>query len=258
MRWAAPAIGRWCFLMPSGSQPACGKSSTHSRKPEGSSFAASRPDKRSPAHLTPDVSFRDPAIAAVHRRVGTVDFYFVANTSNLSKLPTAHFSGASAGVEWWDPVSGRRVTLPVSRTSTGTEVSLGLPAYSSGFLCRRRVHHISEEAGHRWQWRRRALSRDAVLAGRRRKGCTQGSAAPLVVGDARGRSPLRYWALRARGCGTGGRPNSGTARFRRQPSDSRDKSRTERHACLARRAGPRRCRRLRQWHQGRRGVVPAL
>ena len=86
------------------------------------------------AHLTPDVSFRDPAVTAVHRRVGAVDSYFVANTSNLSKLTTANFAGASAGVEWWDPVSGRRVTLPVSRTSTGAAVSLGLQAYGSGFL----------------------------------------------------------------------------------------------------------------------------
>jgi hypothetical protein len=86
------------------------------------------------AHLTPDVSFGDPAIAAVHQRVGTVDFYFVANTSSLHKIPTANFSSVSTGVEWWDPVSGRRVTLPVSRTATGTAVSVGLPAYSSGFL----------------------------------------------------------------------------------------------------------------------------
>jgi alpha-L-rhamnosidase len=93
-----------------------------------------RPGQALAAHLTPDVLFQDPAIGLVHRRVGTVDFYFVANTSNLFKIPTVHFSGASTGVAWWDPVSGRRVTLPVSRTSTGTEFSLGLPAYGSGFL----------------------------------------------------------------------------------------------------------------------------
>jgi hypothetical protein len=93
-----------------------------------------QPGQALAAHLTPDVTFRDPAIAAVHRRVGTVDFYFVANTSSALKIPTATFSGAFRGVAWWDPVSGRRATLPVSRTATGTAFSLRLPAYGSGFL----------------------------------------------------------------------------------------------------------------------------
>ena len=44
-----------------------------------------QPGQALAAHLTPDVTFRDPAIAAVHRRVGNVDFYFIANTSSVLK-----------------------------------------------------------------------------------------------------------------------------------------------------------------------------
>lgn len=78
----------------------------------------------------PDVRLSAPedALGFVHRRIGTSDIYFVANTSNLPVIRTARFLGDRGNGAWWDPIWGRRWA-----SGTG-EIQINLAPYESRLL----------------------------------------------------------------------------------------------------------------------------
>ena len=87
--------------------------------------------------LTPDarVEPTSPDVGVVHRRVGDVDVYFVANTANAPQHVRIRFRVTQRAAEWWDPVSGDVRPLAVAPpTSASRAVSLDLPPYGSGFV----------------------------------------------------------------------------------------------------------------------------
>jgi hypothetical protein len=74
------------------------------------------------------------SIGSVHRRAGTLDAYFVANTSNLPAFLKARFHVSADSADWWDPVSGTSRAIPVKASADSAELFLDLPEYGSGFV----------------------------------------------------------------------------------------------------------------------------
>lgn len=76
-----------------------------------------------------------PQIGYVHRRVGDIDYYFIANTSNLPYENDIVLRVASRQAEWWDAMSGEFSSAQIeSSSSATTTVQLSLPAYASKIL----------------------------------------------------------------------------------------------------------------------------
>jgi hypothetical protein len=89
------------------------------------------------ARVVPDVRWASGAAALgfVHRRVGGLDVYFVANTSNRPVTTQATFR-ASGPSQRWDPLTGDRtpVSSSAAPTGDGTTVELDLAAYGATFF----------------------------------------------------------------------------------------------------------------------------
>jgi len=85
----------------------------------------------------PDVMLSPPlpAIGFVHRRIGSSDIYFLANTSNTRQTVKAAFRVAGLQAEWWDPFSGRVSSAGIAPGPEGTTtVALDLEPYASRVL----------------------------------------------------------------------------------------------------------------------------
>jgi glycosyl hydrolase family 106( putative alpha-L-rhamnosidase) len=86
--------------------------------------------------LPPDVRLEpaSPDIGHAHRRAGTNDVYFVANTANTARQ--ARLTVRARGkAEWWDPLTG--TVRPAEIVASGPEtmtVQLDLDAYGSALL----------------------------------------------------------------------------------------------------------------------------
>jgi hypothetical protein len=88
------------------------------------------------ARVTPDVAWGTDASALgfVHRRVGDADVYFVANTSNRPVTTTAAFRVSATTAERWDPRTGDRQRLTVTREGAAVRVPIALAPYASTFV----------------------------------------------------------------------------------------------------------------------------
>jgi len=84
--------------------------------------------------VTPDVRWGSDAAALgfVHRRVGDLDQYFVANTTNRPVSTQATFR-ATGSPHRWDPMSGDRVAVPTSGSGNAGAVNVDLPPYGATF-----------------------------------------------------------------------------------------------------------------------------
>ncbi len=83
--------------------------------------------------LRPDVAFSAALgdLGFVHRRAGSNDIYFVANTANVRRKVEATFRSAAAA-EMLDPMNGRAAGAPVLRRAQGaTTLALDLEPYGS-------------------------------------------------------------------------------------------------------------------------------
>ena len=76
-----------------------------------------------------------PGIGLVHRRLATIDLFFVANTSNLEQHIEASFDTTWHRAEWWDPSTG---TMTPLATRAGPDprphVAMSLAPYASGAI----------------------------------------------------------------------------------------------------------------------------
>ncbi len=70
----------------------------------------------------------NPALGFVRRRLLDQDLYFLVNTSNRPLSAQARFDTRFKAAQWWDPVSGRRRTVP------GRRIEINLAPYESAFL----------------------------------------------------------------------------------------------------------------------------
>ncbi|MBB3221966.1 glycosyl hydrolase [Pseudoduganella umbonata] len=79
---------------------------------------------------------RDPLdLLAVHRKVGSMDLYFVANHRGRPVAVEALFRDGAGAPQAWDPASGRRFALPGARTTpAGMSVPLRLEQHASVFV----------------------------------------------------------------------------------------------------------------------------
>lgn len=86
------------------------------------------------ARLTPDVRWHAEAssLGFVHRRVGDLDVYFVANTSNR-RVPTQATFRASGTPQRWDPSSGETRSIGYAGSGDLRTVDLDLAPYASTF-----------------------------------------------------------------------------------------------------------------------------
>lgn len=82
--------------------------------------------------LEPDVAFSPPLadLGFVHRTTPEAEIYFLANTGNASAKFTARFRSAAGSAEFWDPLSGKAVSLTVRNGA----VELELAPYGSGVV----------------------------------------------------------------------------------------------------------------------------
>jgi hypothetical protein len=98
-----------------------------SRELPGRLNSLARPDML----LSPSV----PDIGFVHRSIGEVELYFIANTGNTGQSVKATFRVQGKKSEWWDPISGRvSPAIILSETNGGITVQLNLEAYGSRVL----------------------------------------------------------------------------------------------------------------------------
>ncbi|HTY64452.1 MAG TPA: glycosyl hydrolase [Acidobacteriota bacterium] len=87
--------------------------------------------------LSPDLALAPeiPEIGFVHRKTGDAEIYFLANSSNFSRIAKASFRVAGLEAEWWDPMSGRITPARVSPDREGrTSLTLELEPYEGRFL----------------------------------------------------------------------------------------------------------------------------
>ena len=87
--------------------------------------------------LPPDVQLTPavPQIGFIHRRTNDAEIYFVANTSNESRIVAATFRVAGMQPEWWDPLTGKVVATEVTTRAQGTTtIRLDLAPYASRVL----------------------------------------------------------------------------------------------------------------------------
>jgi hypothetical protein len=84
--------------------------------------------------LRADVVFSPsaPEIGAVHRRTGSSEVYFLANTSNQRRSVRASFRVEGMLPECWDPMTGRSAAMEIAEQSAGaTSVAVNLEPYES-------------------------------------------------------------------------------------------------------------------------------
>ena len=76
------------------------------------------------AGLTPDIAIQPahPEVGFIHRKSGTTDVYFLANTANTPARFTATFRANGKSVEAWDAVSGRITPLPSGKNALAIEL----------------------------------------------------------------------------------------------------------------------------------------
>jgi hypothetical protein len=87
--------------------------------------------------LRPDVSFSPaaPEIGFIHRKIGSSEVYFVANTSNARRNVNALFRVQGMRAEWWDPMNGAVAPAEAqSQAGAGIKVALELEPYGSKVL----------------------------------------------------------------------------------------------------------------------------
>jgi hypothetical protein len=74
--------------------------------------------------LTPDIAIEPahPEVGFIHRKSGTTDVYFLANTANTPAKFTATFRANGKSVEAWDAVSGRVTPLPAGKNAVAIEL----------------------------------------------------------------------------------------------------------------------------------------
>src|SRR5262245_16867953 len=85
----------------------------------------------------PDVLFSPatPEIGFIHRSVGDIQIYFLANTSNVSKNVKAAFRQQGMKAEWWDPLTGNVSQASIeSQSPTETTLQLDVEPYGSRVL----------------------------------------------------------------------------------------------------------------------------
>jgi len=89
------------------------------------------------AHLSPDVDFShsEPEIGFIHRQMGKIDLYFVANTSPQPKRLHATFRVGHKAPQLLEPLTGEAHPVHVySFTEEGTKVPLTLEPFGSAIL----------------------------------------------------------------------------------------------------------------------------
>ncbi len=88
------------------------------------------------SRITPAVRWGSDAavLGFIQRRVGGVDLFFVANTTNRAITTTAALRTAASRAESWDLVNGTRHALAGTRGGEGLDVRLTLAPYASAML----------------------------------------------------------------------------------------------------------------------------
>ncbi len=83
-----------------------------------------------------------PGLDVVHRTLPEAEIYFVRNPADAAVSVTASFRSVATGAEWWDAVTGTRVSGDANVKDGRTVVKLDLPAYGSGFLVIRQARNV--------------------------------------------------------------------------------------------------------------------
>lgn len=81
--------------------------------------------------LRPDFSTGVADVGFLHRKLDDGDVYFVANTGNQPVHAQARVRGLKPDVEWWDPLTGRRMA---AEADANGRVKLDLAPYESRVL----------------------------------------------------------------------------------------------------------------------------
>jgi hypothetical protein len=125
---AAMALGRWNMSPWGLTETASGF------PPMYPDYAVTAQILRRDLHAVPDLESND-TLRYAHRKVGSDDFYFVANRSKSSLVISAKFRVAHGSPEWWDPMAGTIRRLPAFiRQSETTSIPLRLNGLQSGFV----------------------------------------------------------------------------------------------------------------------------
>ncbi len=86
-------------------------------------------------NLVKDFARDESKLDFIHRRLDSVDLYFVSNKTKNSIAETVKFRTANKQVEFWNPVSSKQFIIADAQGIDGiTTVNLELPAYGSGFV----------------------------------------------------------------------------------------------------------------------------
>lgn len=84
----------------------------------------------------------------IHRRDGTADLYFVANSKKRIEATTCRFRVVGRQPEWWDPLTGKSRDLPEFTEENGfTTIPVRLEAFESGFVVFRRPSRRIRQSG---------------------------------------------------------------------------------------------------------------
>ncbi|MBS1700800.1 MAG: hypothetical protein JST12_04000 [Armatimonadetes bacterium] len=84
--------------------------------------------------VVPDIESGD-ALRYCHRKIGSVDAYFIANRSAKLYHGNVSFRITKGSPQWWDPMTGERRALPTFRRSgQTTTVPVSLDGLQSGFV----------------------------------------------------------------------------------------------------------------------------
>ncbi|HEX4167485.1 MAG TPA: glycosyl hydrolase [Bryobacteraceae bacterium] len=92
--------------------------------------------------LPPDLLAKEaaPSLGFIHRKLPSMEIYFIANTSNRALDTHASIRLTSVYGERWDPFSGTETTLPTQSEGAATQVHLQLAPYESTILVFTKVH----------------------------------------------------------------------------------------------------------------------
>ncbi len=89
-------------------------------------------------HIQPDIKAGKTDMKAAklwfaHRRLEDGDIYFLHNHSAQTISDTFTFRAQGTEVQWWEPVEGKRYTLPFLADENGLTIALALAPWQSGF-----------------------------------------------------------------------------------------------------------------------------
>jgi len=96
--------------------------------------------------VAPDLTFGNDSAATfawIHRQVGDVDVYFVANQRDHARDVAASFRASGREPELWDAATGEIQPASYARRGGRTDVSLHLDPYGSTFVVFRRATSVA-------------------------------------------------------------------------------------------------------------------